>query len=337
MQRRILVVGGAGYIGSHTVRHLLAHGEQVVVLDNLSLGHRESIPNGVRLYQGDLGDRPWVTKLLKAEQITHVMHFAANALVGESILSPLKYYSNNVASTVALLSAMQEAAVKFFIFSSTCATYGEPQYTPIDEKHPQNPINPYGTSKLMVEKILHDMSQQKQIAYAALRYFNAAGASACSSIGEDHAPESHLIPLILQVALGQRDSITIYGNDYPSPDGTCLRDYAHVEDLADAHLRALNYLQAPGDTLKVNLGTGIPFSVLEVIQACRKVTGHPIPAHIAPRRPGDPAQLYADNRLAVSLLGWQPKYTSLETIIATAWNWHKKHPQGFKTLATANL
>lgn len=328
MSRRILVVGGAGYIGSHMVKHLRQAREEVVVLDNLCNGHRQALPADVRLYEHDMQNRPEVEKILRQESITHVMHFAAHAYVGESVAEPLKYYSNNVAATVALLQAMKAIGVRNFVFSSSCATYGTPPTLPIQENHPQNPINPYGETKLVIEKLLRSMAAQDQLSYAALRYFNAAGASSDGTIGEDHTPESHLIPLVLQVALGQRKSVSIFGSDYPTPDGTCLRDYIHVEDLAEAHLRALHLLQ-PGIALELNLGTGQPASVKEVVEVCRQVTGHAIPVTMEPRRAGDPAALYADNTLALQTLRWQPRHTSLRSIIQTAWQWHRRHPRGY--------
>jgi UDP-glucose 4-epimerase len=330
MSKKILVVGGAGYIGSHMVKYLIEKGESVVVLDNLSNGHRAAVAENIPFYEGNIFERDWVLKLLQAEKITHVMHFAAHAYVGESVTDPLKYYKNNVAAAVMLLDAMAEAGVKFFVFSSTCATYGEPQRLPISEDHPQNPVNPYGETKLTVEKLLRDLAMQKQIAAASLRYFNAAGAASDGTIGEDHKPETHLIPLVLQVASGQRSEVTVFGDDYKTPDGTCLRDYIHVEDLADAHLKALNLLENPGDYFELNLGTGKPASVKEIIEVCRKVTGKEIPVKIAPRRAGDPAELYADNAKAKKILGWEPRYTDIRSIIESAWRWHQKHPNGFE-------
>ncbi len=330
MSRRILVVGGAGYIGSHMVRRLVAAGEETVVLDNLSNGHRAAVAKEARFYEGDLGNREWVAKLLKAEGITDVMHFASYISVGESVGEPLKYYDNNVGNTIRLLLAMRDAGVTRFVFSSTAATYGNPQKTPIAEDHPQAPINPYGETKLVIENLLRDMAAQKQISYAALRYFNASGASSDATIGEDHRPESHLIPLLLQVALGQRENNPIFGDDYPTPDGTCLRDYIHVEDLAEAHLRALNLLREPGTRLELNLSTGKPSSVKEIVEVCRKITGHSIPIVVHPRRAGDPAILTADVSKAKTILGWEPQHEKLEEIVSSAWAWHKSHPKGYK-------
>lgn len=329
MSRRILVVGGAGYIGSHMVRHLLEKGEAPVVLDNLSNGHRQAIPSHIPFYQIDIHDTSRVENILRQEAITHVIHFAAYAYVGESMSEPLKYYKNNIAGTVSLLEAVRKAGVKYLVFSSSCATYGNPQKLPLAESHPQNPINPYGETKLVIENLLRAMSAQNQIIYAALRYFNAAGASLDSSIGEDHTPESHLIPLVLQVALGQRKYVSIFGGDYPTPDGTCIRDYIHVDDLARAHLLALNHLEKSDSSLELNLGTGRPASVKEIITTCELVTGHRIPVTMEARRPGDPAELTADNSRALQILGWQPQHTELRSIIESAWHWHRKHPRGY--------
>jgi UDP-glucose 4-epimerase len=323
----ILVVGGAGYIGSHAVRHLLASGHETWVLDNLSLGHRKSVPTD-RLIEAEAADRTVVEQVLRRHRIEAVMHFAAFALVGESVTDPAKYWHNNVIATLQLLEAMRACDVKKFVFSSTTATYGQPEIVPIAETTVQQPINPYGRTKLVVEQALADYAHAYGLGYAALRYFNAAGAAGDGSIGEDHTPESHLIPIVLQVALGQRSQITVFGDDYPTPDGTCIRDYIHVDDLAKAHLKALERLPA-GDGLKLNLGTGQGYSVRQVIEACRQVTGHPIPTVIGPRRPGDPAELVADSRLAQQILDWQPKYRDIQSIVATAWRWHQSHPQGY--------
>lgn len=324
---KLLVTGGAGYVGSHAVRRLLQAGHEVWVYDNLYQGHRQAVPAG-QLIEGDLLDQPKLEKALRDHQIEAVMHFAALALVGESVTNPAKYYLGNVIGSYHLLEAMRAVGVKRIVFSSTTATYGVPEKIPIPETTPQNPINPYGFSKLTVEKMLEDYSVAYGFGFAALRYFNASGASSDGSIGEDHSPESHLIPIVLQVALGQRDAITIFGSDFPTPDGTCVRDYIHVEDLAEAHLKALQLL-VPGKSLKLNLGTGIGYSVRQVIDACRKVTGHAIPAKQGPRREGDPPSLIADSRLAQQTLDWKPRYTSLDEIIATAWQWHKNHPRGY--------
>ncbi|MBM3966176.1 MAG: UDP-glucose 4-epimerase GalE [Planctomycetes bacterium] len=326
---RVLVVGGAGYVGSHTVRLLNALNHDVWVYDNLSRGHVESVPRE-QFIQGNLTDRSLLMQVMLDKEIEAVMHFAAFALVGESVQHPAMYYQNNVTATFELLEAMRSVGVWRFVFSSTTATYGQPEKMPIREDTPQSPINPYGFTKLVVERALRDYAAAYGFGVAALRYFNASGASEDGSIGEDHDPESHLIPIVLQVALGQRDAIQVFGNDYPTDDGTCVRDYIHVEDLATAHLAALEQLQ-PGSVLEMNLGTGVGHSVLQVIDACRKVTGHPIPAIFADRRPGDPACLIADSSLAQKTLGWTPKYVSIDSIVETAWNWHKKHPRGYST------
>jgi UDP-glucose 4-epimerase len=323
----ILVTGGAGYVGSHAVRLLQSRSHEVWVYDNLSRGHRAAVPAG-RLITGDLADQPHLKRVLQANRIEAVMHFAAFALVGESVADPALYYGNNLVGTFHLLEAMRGAGVQKLVFSSTTATYGTPEKMPIAEVTPQLPINPYGFSKLAVERMLDDYSHAYGLSFAALRYFNAAGAAADGSIGEDHLPESHLIPIVLQVALGQRESIAIFGDDYPTPDGTCIRDYVHVEDLADAHLLSLERLGG-GRRLKLNLGTGRGYSVREVIDACRTITGHPIPTVLGPRRPGDPPELVADNTLVRETLGWSPKYATIESIVETAWRWHHGHPQGY--------
>lgn len=322
-----MVVGGAGYIGSHAVRLLADAGHSVWVYDNLSRGHREAVPEG-RLIEGELSDRSTLVSALREKKIDAVMHFAAFALVNESVNDPALYYRNNVIAAIDLLDAMREADVKKIVFSSTTATYGEPPVVPIPETTPQEPINPYGFTKLVFEKALADYAAAYDFAYAALRYFNAAGARPDGSIGEDHDPETHIIPIVLQVALGQRDQITIFGDDYATPDGTCVRDYIHVDDLGDAHLRALEKLE-PGKGLCVNLGTGRGTSVREIVEACREVTGHPIPETMGQRRAGDPPELIADARLAKELLGWTPAYTDVRSMIETAWNWHRSHPRGY--------
>jgi UDP-glucose 4-epimerase len=301
----------------------------VFIYDNLSRGHRESVPKGTFI-EGELADRPFLAQVLRKHRIEAVMHFAAFALVGESVAEPAMYYQNNVSAPLELLEAMRAEGVWRIVFSSTTATYGQPEKIPIDESTIQQPINPYGFTKLVFEHALTDYAAAYGFGCAALRYFNAAGASPDGDIGEDHDPESHLIPLVLQTALGQRANIGIFGDDYPTPDGTCIRDYIHVDDLADAHLRALQLLE-PGTNLQLNLGTGHGHSVKEVIDACRRVSGHSIPASITTRRPGDPAELVADSRLAQSVLGWQPHYTDIESIVRTAWAWHQSHPRGFST------
>lgn len=324
---RILVVGGAGYVGSHAARFLSRAGHSIWVYDNLSQGHRSAAPAG-SLIEGDLHDGDRLREVLREHRIEAVMHFAAYALVGESVSDPARYYQNNVVGTLSLLDAMRVADVRQIVFSSTTATYGEPERVPIVEETPQHPINPYGFTKLVIEEALADYARAYDFAYAALRYFNAAGASPDGDIGEDHTPETHLIPLVLQVALGQRAEITVFGDDYPTPDGTCIRDYVHVDDLADAHLKALERLQ-PGKGLEVNLGSGHGYSVREVIDSCRRVTGHAIPERIGERRPGDPSALVADIARAGRELDWRPRYRELDPIVETAWRWHSKHPQGY--------
>jgi UDP-glucose 4-epimerase len=324
---KILVVGGAGYVGSHTVRLLRSLGHTVWVYDNLSRGHARSVPEDI-LIVGELNDRAKLVSVMQEKGIEAVVHFAAFALVGESMSDPSMYYQNNVTATLELLEAMRASGVWRIVFSSTTATYGQPEIVPISEETIQQPINPYGFSKLVIERALCDYARAYGFGIAALRYFNAAGAHPEGTIGEDHDPETHLIPIVLQVALGQREQVSILGDDYPTPDGTCIRDYIHVEDLATAHVAALERLQ-PHMEIKVNLGTGKGHSVLEVIQACRKVTGHPIPAVVAPRRPGDPAALIADVRKAYEVLGWKAAYTDITRTIETAWNWHRSHPRGY--------
>lgn len=323
----VLVVGGAGYIGSHTVRLLNKVGHNVIVLDNLSTGFKAAVPDN-ELIVGDMQDRTLVEAALADHKIDAVIHFAALALVGESVVAPAKYYQNNVTATLELLEAMRACDVKRIVFSSTCAVYGVPEKIPITEQTQQVPCNPYGTTKLVVERALSDYAEAYGFGFAALRYFNAAGASPEGGIGEDHDPESHLIPIVLQVALGQRESISIYGDDWPTPDGSCVRDYIHVDDLGDAHLRALERLEF-GRGIKVNLGTGNGYSVRQIIDACRQVTNHPIPAKVGPRRPGDPAALVADASQAFGQLGWEPKYKDSKAIIETAWAWHQANPTGY--------
>ncbi len=325
----VMVVGGAGYIGSHAVRLLIDAGHNVTVFDNLSRGHASAVPDGM-LVEGELSDRQKVVATLRDHKIDAVMHFAAFALVNESVNDPALYYRNNVIDAVELLDAMREADVKKIVFSSTTATYGEPEIVPIAETTLQQPINPYGFTKLVFETALADYAKAYGFAYAALRYFNAAGARPDGTIGEDHDPESHIIPIVLQVALGQREKITIFGDDYATPDGTCVRDYIHVDDLGSAHLLALEKLES-GKGICVNLGTGRGTSVREIVEACREVTGHAIPEVMGQRREGDPPELIADATLAGELLGWKPKYTDARSIIETAWNWHRNHPQGYAT------
>ncbi|MDP1512515.1 UDP-glucose 4-epimerase GalE [Paenibacillus sp. CMAA1739] len=324
----ILVTGGAGYIGSHTVAELLDLGEEVVVLDNLQTGHKGALLGG-KLYEGDLRDKELLSKLFSENNIDAVIHFAANSLVGESMQNPGKYYDNNVFGTLSLLEAMKDAGVSKIVFSSTAATYGEPEKVPIEEGDRTEPTNVYGETKLMMERMMSWFDKVLGIKYVSLRYFNAAGAHESGKIGEDHRPESHLIPLVLQTALKQRSHIAVFGEDYATPDGTCVRDYIHVSDLADAHVRAVNYLREGNESNVFNLGNGQGFSVKEVIETARKVTGLDIPVIVEPRRTGDPAILVASSDKARSVLGWSPKRTQLEDIISGAWGWHQSHPQGY--------
>lgn len=326
----VLVCGGAGYIGSHTVAALLNRNEDVVVVDNLITGHKEAVLGG-KLYTGDLRDEAFLDKVFTENEIEAVIDFAAFSLVGESVVEPFKYYENNVYGTLCLLKAMNKHNVKKIVFSSTAATYGEPERIPIEEDDVTNPTNPYGETKLAVEKMLKWADTAYGIKHVALRYFNVAGAIETGEIGEDHSPETHLIPIILQVALGKREKIMIYGDDYPTNDGTCIRDYIHVMDLAEAHILALDKLRKYNKSDVYNLGNGEGFSVKEVIATARKVTGHPIPAEIAGRRAGDPAVLVASSKKIIEELGWNPEHASLEEIIESAWNWHKSHPEGFKS------
>ncbi|MBC7366799.1 MAG: UDP-glucose 4-epimerase GalE [Undibacterium sp.] len=325
----VLVVGGAGYIGSHCVRQLIAAGHRPVVLDNLVFGHRGAVAASIPLYAADLGDEVAVGKILAEEKIEAVMHFAAFAYVGESVNDPLKYYFNNVVATLGLLRAMLAHGVKKFVFSSTCATYGVPTAMPIVETMPQAPINPYGQTKLDIENALKALAHAHGLSFAAFRYFNAAGASEDGVIGEDHVPESHIIPLAIDAATGRRPALQVFGSDYPTPDGTCLRDYVHVDDLSRAHIAVFAKLEQPGAALFYNLGTGKPTSVLEVIRAVEKITGLKVPYLLAPRRAGDPPALYANSAKAVAELGWDVRFGDIESIVATAWRWHSSHPQGF--------
>lgn len=315
----ILVFGGAGYIGSHTVKHLLDNGYECVVADNLIYGHREAVDKRAEFVHADLLNPISIREVFKNRKIDAVIHFAAFTYVGESVSDPQKYYINNVVGTTNLLNVMLENGVKKIVFSSTCATYGEPQYTPIDEKHPQNPINPYGRTKLMIEQIFADYERAYGLKHIALRYFNAAGCAKDGSIGESHTPETHLIPLVLKAIKGEREKISVFGTDYDTPDGTCIRDYIHVEDLALAHRLAVEKLDEYSGCL--NLGTGVGTSVKEIIDAAEKVSGKKCPVEYGPRRAGDPAKLYADNQKVKKILGWQPSYDNIEDIIRTAWNW----------------
>lgn len=325
----ILVCGGAGYIGSHTVAELLNRGEHVLVVDSLYKGHKEAVMKPAKLMVGDLRDSEFMDKVFTENEIEAVIDFAADSLVGESVVEPLKYYRNNVYGTLCLLEKMNQYNVKKIVFSSTAATYGEPENTPILETDKTFPTNPYGETKLTVEKMLKWSDNAYGLKYVVLRYFNAAGAYKTGEIGEDHNPESHLIPIILQVALNKRDKISIFGDDYTTKDGTCIRDYIHVTDLADAHILALNKLRKDNTSSIYNLGNGMGVSVKEVIDVARNVTGHKIPAEVSPRRAGDPAVLIASSQKIIDELGWKPQYASLEQIISSAWNWHKNHPNGY--------
>ena len=325
----VLVCGGAGYIGSHTVRKLIETGEEVIIADNLSTGHRIALDPAVKFYECDIRDKSALKKIFAENNIEAVFHFAAFIEAGESVKLPLKYFSNNVYGMQILLEAMTESGVDKIIFSSSAAVYGEPERLPIDEQDKTFPTNPYGESKLIMEKMMRWVSAAQGVRYVSLRYFNASGAIEDGSIGEDHHPETHLIPLILQVPLGKRDHITVFGTDYPTPDGTCIRDYIHVLDLASAHICALNYLRNGGKSNYFNLGTGHGFSVKEIIDAAEKVTGLKIKTELGERRPGDPARLIASGEKARKILGWSPRFDDVEKIIATAWNWHKNHPKGY--------
>ena len=326
----ILVLGGAGYIGSHTVYELIHAGRDVVVADNLLTGFRAAVHPGARFYQADIRDRKAMDALFEKEDIEGVIHFAASSQVGESMSDPLKYYDNNLCGTAVLLQSMVAHGVDKIVFSSTAATYGESERVPILETAPTRPTNCYGETKRAMEQMMYWTSRAHGLRYVALRYFNACGAHPSGVIGEAHNPETHLIPLILQVPNGQRDKISVFGDDYPTRDGTCVRDYIHVTDLAQAHMLALDYLLAGGENNVFNLGNGVGFTVREVIDVARAVTGHPIPAETCPRRAGDPAQLVASSAKARTVLGWEPRYADLNTILSTAWNWHKNHPKGYE-------
>jgi len=325
---RIFVTGGAGYVGSHCVKHLCALGHEVVVYDNLCMGHRGAVPAGAGLIEGDLADADRLAAALSSRPFDAAMHFAAFAYVGESVRQPLTYYRNNVANTLVLLEALREAGVHRLVFSSTCATYGTPAHVPITEHTPQVPINPYGRSKLTVEWMLADCASAWGLGSCALRYFNACGAADDGSIGEDHNPETHIIPLLLLAALGRQPCFTVLGTDYDTADGTCMRDYVHVEDLATAHWLALEAIE-PGTSSAFNVGTGTGYSVREVVSAARRVTGRQINIQDGPRRPGDPPILVADASRIRQTLGWQPAWTDLDRIVASAWQWHESHPDGF--------
>ena len=329
---RLLVLGGAGYIGSHTAVELLDRGHEVVIADNLITGYKQAVPKEAVFYQGDIRDYNFLNNLFKTEKIDAVIHFAAFSLVGESVTNPLKYYENNLYGTKVLLQAMIDNNVDKIVFSSTAATYGEPENIPILESDRTCPTNPYGETKLAMEKMMKWSANAYLLRYVSLRYFNACGAHKSGKLGEAHNPESHLIPLVLQVPNGKRESVSIYGTDYDTPDGTCIRDYIHVTDLAEAHILAVEYLMKGGESNVFNLGNGVGYSVREVIETARKVTGHPIPAVEIPRRAGDPARLVASGEKAKTVLGWEPKITSLEDIIRSAWVWHSTHPNGYNEI-----
>ncbi|PPA69493.1 UDP-glucose 4-epimerase GalE [Jeotgalibacillus proteolyticus] len=327
----ILVVGGAGYIGSHAVTILVRQGHSVVVVDNLSTGHREAVHEKAMFYQGDLRDELFLKSVFDTESIDAVMHFAADSLVGVSMEQPLTYYDNNVGGANTLLKVMVEYGVKKIVFSSTAATYGEPKSIPILENDTTLPTNPYGETKLAIERMLHWTKLAHELNYVVLRYFNVAGADLEGTIGEDHNPETHLIPIVLQVASGQRQEIKIFGEDYPTPDGTCIRDYIHVQDLVNAHILALDYMNKTNQSGTFNLGNGNGYSVKEVIDVVAKVTGKEIPTVNSPRRAGDPAQLVASSKKAQEELGWKPQYASLETMVSTAWRWAQLNPMGYRS------
>lgn len=325
----VLVVGGAGYIGSHCVRQLLTAGHHPVVLDNLVFGHRHAVAPAIPFYDANLGDSAAVTDILKREHIELVMHFAAFAYVGESVENPLKYYFNNCVATYHLLQTMLDAGVRKFVFSSSCATYGVPPSLPITEDLPQKPINPYGQTKLDVENALKNLAPAHGLSFAAFRYFNAAGAAEDGSIGEDHDPETHLIPLTIAAAQGKLPAVNIFGTDYPTPDGTCLRDYVHVDDLSRAHIAVFDRLEQPSSQHFYNLGTGTPHSVREIVASVERVSGKEVPVVEGPRRAGDPPSLYADSTRAQNELAWKIKFNDLDLMVETAWRWHRDHPDGF--------
>lgn len=325
----ILVLGGAGYIGSHAVNQLIHRGYEVCVIDNMQTGHKEALHEKAKFYLGDIRNKEFLNNVFKLENFEAVIHFAANSLVGESMTDPLKYFNNNVYGTQVLLEVMRDHNVKNIVFSSSAATYGEPKKIPITEDMETVPTNPYGQTKLMMEQIMKWCNKAYGINFVSLRYFNVAGACEDGHIGEDHNPETHLIPLVLQVALGKRDFISIYGDDYDTEDGTCIRDYIHVEDLIDAHILAMNYLLNGGQSNIFNLGSSKGFSVKEIIEAARAVTKHPIPAQIAPRRAGDPSKLVASSDKAREILGWNPSKTNINKIIEDAWRWHQSHRNGY--------
>lgn len=326
----ILVTGGAGYIGSVTAELLRARGERVVVLDDLFRGHRAAVPADEPFYEGNIGDRELLARIAREHDLEACIHFAALAYVGESVIEPARYFTNNVEQGIALLDALLKADVRRLVFSSTCATYGEPQQVPISEEHPQKPTNPYGWSKLFMERIMESYDQAYGLRYIALRYFNAAGAT--HDLGEDHEPETHLIPNVLAAAQGQIPAVSVFGNDYPTPDGTPIRDYIHVSDLGSAHVSALDYLRSGGKSDYINLGNGQGYSVMEVIETARHVAHSEIPIRIEPRRAGDPSRLVANSEKARNLLGWKPAHPDLTSILQTAWDWRRKHPRGYSSV-----
>lgn len=326
----ILVCGGAGYIGSHTVHELIKQNKDVIIVDNLQSGHIKAVHPKAKFYKGDIRDAEFLDKVFSENDVEAIIHFAANSLVGESMVKPLLYFNNNVYGMQILLESMVKHDIKYIVFSSTAAVYGEPKRIPISEDDETNPTNTYGETKLTMEKMMKWVNKANGINYVSLRYFNAAGALEDGSIGEDHSPESHLIPLILQVPLGKREAITVFGEDYDTPDGTCIRDYIHVLDLADAHIKAVEYLQKGNESNIFNLGNGVGFSVKEMIDSAREATSEEINVVVGERRAGDPARLIASNEKAQKILGWIPKYTDVKDVIGTAWNWHKKHPNGFE-------
>jgi len=324
----VLITGGAGYIGSVTVESLRRRGETIVVLDDLTYGHRAAVNIDLPFYSGNVGDATLIKQIVSDREIEACVHFAAYAYVGESVTNPAKYFDNNLTQTISLLDALRGAGIDQFVFSSSCATYGEPIRVPIDETHPQWPVNPYGWSKFMIERVLEAYQASYGLRSVSLRYFNAAGAT--TEHGEDHDPETHLIPNVLRAANGELEYVSVFGNDYPTPDGTCIRDYIHVSDLADAHVRALDYLDGGGRSTQINLGNGSGFSVLEVIDTAQTVTGNQIRSKIEDRREGDPPQLIADSKRAYEILGWKPGFPELEAIIRSAWHWKLAHPHGYK-------
>ncbi|WP_281183589.1 UDP-glucose 4-epimerase GalE [Staphylococcus schleiferi] len=328
----LLVLGGAGYIGSHCVDQLVEAGHEVVVVDNLVKGHRQAVHEAAKFYEGDIRDASFLNQVFEQEQIEGVFHFCAFSLVGESVTMPLEYFNNNVYGLQVLLEVMRAHDVQYIIFSSTAAVYGEPEVIPIEETAKKAPTSPYGESKLMMEKMMRWCHEAYGIRYAALRYFNVVGAKADGSIGEDHHPETHLIPVVLQVALGQRDKLNVFGDDYDTPDGTPIRDYLHVTDLITAHILAFNYLKEGGESGAFNLGTNHGYSVKEILNAAREVTGCEIPAVVAPRRAGDLSKLVASSEKATQRLGWTPQHDDIHEIIATAWQWHQSHPNGYENV-----